>query len=246
MKRIPLLLAILCKPVIKSSFSSLHSPPSPQFWGNMNDQSPPELGDLGGQKMLSDVKFGSSMQVRFLLRLGLWAGTILLPPTIAIAPTQAAGRSPATCPTAFEPMIAQLLKDLPHYANRLTVKSRKLGGPPPGNYVMTISPPDFGTLPLVKQDSDANPSQPPHHQVFFTSLERQYSTNRITPLQGFHWSIWAQSGTGWQLVTLRSQLGSGPNGPVPDRILVPPKEADYSPIAEGIRLWLRDCAPPPP
>jgi hypothetical protein len=27
----------------------LHSPPSPQSWGDMNGQSPPELGDLGGE-----------------------------------------------------------------------------------------------------------------------------------------------------------------------------------------------------
>jgi hypothetical protein len=182
------------------------------------------------------------------LGLTLWAIATWAAP---IAPAQAAGHSPATCPTAFEPMIAQLLKDLPHYANRLTVKSRKLGGPPPGNYVMVMGPPDFGALPLADRDSpQPATTQPNLHQVFFTSLERQYSTNRITPLQGFHWSIWAQSSTGWQLVTLRSQLGSGPiassKDAIPDRILVPPKEADYSPIAEGIRLWLRDCAPPPP
>jgi hypothetical protein len=165
-----------------------------------------------------------------------WAGTI--------APAQPAGRSPATCPTAFEPMIEQLLKDLPHYANRLIVKSRKLGGAPPGNYVMVMGPPDFAALPLANRELDQ--AQPTHRQVFFTSLERQYSINQITPLQGFHWSIWAESSTGWQLVTLRSQLGSGPlvrsKSPSPDRILVPPREADYSPIAEGIRLWLRDCS----
>lgn len=162
-------------------------------------------------------------------------------------PSQAAGKSPATCPTIFEPMIEQLLKDLPHYANRLLVKSRRLGGPPPGNYVMVIGPADFGTLPLSNQP--LTPSQPGHRQVFFTSLERQYSTNRMTPLQGFHWSIWAESSTGWQLVSLRSQLGPGPldrSKDIPDRILVPPREADYSPIAEGIRMWLRDCAPPHP
>ncbi len=156
-------------------------------------------------------------------------------------PAQAAGLRPATCPTAFEPLIEQLLKNLPHYANRLLVKSRKLGGPPPGNYVMVISPPDFQALPLADR-APSNP-QPDHRQVFFTSLERQYSTHRITPLQGFHWSIWAPSSSGWQLVSLRSQLGPGPSAQS-DRILVPPKEADYSPIAEGIRLWLRDCAPP--
>jgi hypothetical protein len=35
----------------------LCSPPNPQFWGDMTDQSPPELGDLGGQMMSSEVKF---------------------------------------------------------------------------------------------------------------------------------------------------------------------------------------------
>lgn len=153
-------------------------------------------------------------------------------------PAQAAGQTPATCPIAFEPMVEQLLKDLPHYANRLIVKSRRLGGPPPGNYVIVIGQPDFQSLPLAAASTNG---QTGLRQVFFTSLERQYSGNRITPLQGFHWSIWAQSSTGWQLVTLRSQLGSGPATTI-DRILVAPREADYSPIAEGIRLWLRDCS----
>jgi hypothetical protein len=43
--------------VIEPSQNVLRSPPNPQFWGDMKDQSPPELGDLGGQRMLSEVKF---------------------------------------------------------------------------------------------------------------------------------------------------------------------------------------------
>jgi hypothetical protein len=31
---------------------TLRWPPSPQFWGDMNGQSPPELGDLGGQRRM--------------------------------------------------------------------------------------------------------------------------------------------------------------------------------------------------
>jgi hypothetical protein len=42
--------------VIEPSQNVLRSPPNPQFWGDMTDQSPPELGDLGGQMMPSEVK----------------------------------------------------------------------------------------------------------------------------------------------------------------------------------------------
>jgi hypothetical protein len=47
----------VCTQVIKSSRNVLRSPPNPQFWGDMRDQSPPELGDLGGQMMSDEVKF---------------------------------------------------------------------------------------------------------------------------------------------------------------------------------------------
>ena len=33
-----------------------NQPPSPQFWGNKNNQSPPELGDLGGNLFLRNLK----------------------------------------------------------------------------------------------------------------------------------------------------------------------------------------------
>jgi hypothetical protein len=201
--------------------------------------------------------------LRLLLGLGLWAAAIapvVARPSANPPPAKATTAPKADrCPIAFEPMVGQLLQDLPHYANRLIVKSRKLGGPPPGNYVMVISPPDFQALPLPGTTSgQASPegSIAPGdlRQVFFTSLERQYATRQITSLQGFHWSVWAPSPQGWQLVTLRSQLGPAPVGQSPlaqslqtrptaaeQRIWSPPREADYSPLAEGIRLWLRDC-----
>ncbi|NJO42644.1 MAG: hypothetical protein HC865_19005 [Cyanobacteria bacterium RU_5_0] len=35
--------------VVESNPTPAEPPPNPQFWGNRTDQSPPELGDLGGK-----------------------------------------------------------------------------------------------------------------------------------------------------------------------------------------------------
>jgi hypothetical protein len=47
--------ATVCTQVIESSQITGEQPPSPQFWGSKAIQSPPELGDLGGEKDLNEV-----------------------------------------------------------------------------------------------------------------------------------------------------------------------------------------------
>jgi hypothetical protein len=41
--------------VIEAGQITDEPPPSPQFWGSKTTQSPPELGDLGGEKDLNEV-----------------------------------------------------------------------------------------------------------------------------------------------------------------------------------------------
>jgi hypothetical protein len=43
--------------VIEAGQTTEEQPPSPQFWGSKIIQSPPELGDLGGEKDLNEVSF---------------------------------------------------------------------------------------------------------------------------------------------------------------------------------------------
>jgi hypothetical protein len=45
----------VCTQVIESGQTANEQPPSPQFWGSQTIQSPPELGDLGGEKDLNEV-----------------------------------------------------------------------------------------------------------------------------------------------------------------------------------------------
>jgi hypothetical protein len=102
------------------------------------------------------------------------------------------------------------------------------------------------------------------YQIFFTTLERQYrptherSSNRppnlnldlnleqqlgaaAPALQQFHWLILARATepaqSPWRLLSLRSQLASYP---AQDQLRSPTRNANHSPIAEGIELWLRD------
>jgi hypothetical protein len=61
----PLAEATLATEAIQSVHDSLHSPPSPQFWEDMTTQRPPELGDLGSQRMSTDVEIGLSLRESF-------------------------------------------------------------------------------------------------------------------------------------------------------------------------------------
>ncbi len=48
MATIPLLVSYRVYTSRESGEYSIDSPPSPQFWGSQSLESPPELGDLGG------------------------------------------------------------------------------------------------------------------------------------------------------------------------------------------------------
>jgi hypothetical protein len=60
---------------------TLRWPPSPQFWGDMNGQSPPELGDLGGQRRVYRYCPNCSQK----LQIPRWSGFRTLLPLRSIA-----------------------------------------------------------------------------------------------------------------------------------------------------------------
>jgi hypothetical protein len=148
-------------------------------------------------------------------------------------------RPHAACPDQLEELITLLLRDLPSYANRVTqrayIEAFRLTANLPGTIILAGHP-DYQPIELTARE------YLPHQddttsQVFFTTLERQYVSNKVVDLQHYYWLFLTQTESGWRLVLLFSSLGQTPPGQPP----TPPQDASQGVIARAIRLWLRDC-----
>ncbi len=146
----------------------------------------------------------------------------------------------AACPSEFQPLVALLLRDLPGYMNRfhhrLIRRDRSTNSP---TYVLLTSPPDFE--PLTLGPGAYQPTSPADaegvHQVFFTTLERQYTAGKAVHLQGYHWVFLTQTVSGWRLAMMFSHFGPYPATRPPS----PPENSSQGIAGQAIRTWLRDC-----
>jgi hypothetical protein len=143
----------------------------------------------------------------------------------------------SACPHDLKTLTELLLKDLPGYGNRVIQRARKLERTPYlSTYIIVAGNPDFKPLPL--NNRQYNPVLPDTtRQIFFTTLERQYSSNKVVEAQNYHWLFLTQTQDGWRLVMVYTQFGS-PSGKEPP---TPPQETSDGVIGQAIRLWLRDC-----
>jgi hypothetical protein len=159
----------------------------------------------------------------------------LLPLLLFTTPSWAAE---ATCPTEFEPLIEQMLPELPGYANRVIQRSRLPGDRDLLTYVLLAGRPEFEPLPLGTAQSDlGEQGDSDVRQVFVTTLERTYVTDGVREQQGYHWLFLTPSDRGWQLILAFSSIGSYPAG----KSITPPEDSTNGIIAQAVRLWLRDC-----
>lgn len=144
-----------------------------------------------------------------------------------------AQNSKSSCPVAIEPLIEELLKDLPSYANREIQRNRSVSYAYEPTNVITAGNAEFEPLPL-------SPNQPipeDPRQVFITTLERNEGTGKMVEVQHFHWLFLTKTQSGWRLALMFSSIGtSGENQPP-----LPPRESSQGAIAQAIRTWLRDC-----
>jgi hypothetical protein len=150
---------------------------------------------------------------------------------------QAVSLKTFSCPADVETLTNLLIKDIPGYANRVIQRVRKLDRPVYlSTYVIIARRPEFKPLPLTNRQY--NPVLPDtSQQVFFTTLERRYSQNKVIEAQNYHWLFLARSQDGWRLAMVYTQFGS-PSGDEPP---TPPQETSDGVIGQAIRLWLRDC-----
>lgn len=142
------------------------------------------------------------------------------------------------CPMELQPLTQTLLRDLPGYINRLYLRTVGQRADTPMSYALIASQPELTPLPI--ESAEYSPPQDENlHQVFFTVLERQYSTQSSTALQHYHWLFLARTQTGWQVALMFSRLGSYPADRT--KVLTPPRDSSQSLTAQAIRTWLRDC-----
>jgi hypothetical protein len=139
---------------------------------------------------------------------------------------------------SLETITAQLLLDLPSYSNRVTQRARRLSRSVDiYPYVLVAGKPDFQTLPLNSGDIVKKYESEGIEQVFFTTLERQYLNKKAVEIQQFHRLFLTKTKNGWTVVMMLTQTGEYPV----KSLIAPPRDSSESAIAQGVKLWLRDC-----
>lgn len=176
-------------------------------------------------------------------------------PVLADEPIEATGssnsgsfiRPETTCPQDLEPLAELLLRDLPAYTNRVSQRasslletdrlSPQLASDRNLPYLLLAEIPDFAPLTLGPgQYNPADPSiEPP--QLFFTTLERQYTDSDVRLFEQYHWMFLTQTDSGWRFVMMFSRLADYPEG----QPITPPRDTSFGAIAEATRQWLDDC-----
>ncbi|PAX58492.1 hypothetical protein CK510_07180 [Brunnivagina elsteri CCALA 953] len=134
------------------------------------------------------------------------------------------------------------MRDLPSYANRASQRARRLTRRGDTfSYTIAAGKPEFQPLPLNPSTTSSDTTKTLSEgieQVFFTTLERQYTAGKSVELQQFHWLLLTKTGSGWRKVMMFSQIGSFP---VTKQPLSPPRESSNGVVAQAVDVWLRDC-----
>ncbi|MEA5579369.1 hypothetical protein [Anabaena sp. UHCC 0451] len=140
---------------------------------------------------------------------------------------------------SLETLITQLMLDLPSYANRAAQRARRLSRSVDiYTYILVAGKPEFQPLPLNSAIDIAKKYESEGvEQVFFTTWERKYIDKKAVELQEFHWLFLTKTQIGWQVVMMFTQTGEYPVKP----LLAPPRNSSNGAIAQGVKLWLRDC-----
>ncbi|MGK7954699.1 MAG: hypothetical protein AB4063_05485 [Crocosphaera sp.] len=208
------------KLALKNQPTGLNSPPI------VATSTPPRRG-IGGEKRFIRVGLMSVLKV-------LTIACCLLP---LASPTQATPKEDKTCPSDLQTLMSWMLKDLPGYGNRVTQRARRSDRTVEVyNYILVAGNPEFEPLPLSNLQYESELPDDTK-QVFFTTLERQYTPTEAILLQNYYWLFLTPSSEGWRVVLLFSQLADLEQRDLP----LPPQDAINGAIGQGIKLWLKDC-----
>lgn len=147
-------------------------------------------------------------------------------------------RPQASCPQNFETLSDLLIRDIPSYTNRILQSSvADISTAYRPTYVITASRPE--RMPLEITDrvyTTPSDSSEDLHQLFFTTLERQYSGLDTVAIEHFHWLFLAPDENGWQMVFMFSAIEAE------DGAQIPPRDSSQGSVGQAVRRWLTDCA----
>jgi|GEM_PF-607226 len=158
-------------------------------------------------------------------------------------PTDRVGKRVRICsPENLEVLTTEMLQVLPGYANRASQRGRRLNKRGDVySYMVVAGRPEFIPLPLNPSGiSEVGKSATDNNveQVFFTTLERQYTTGKPIELQQFHWLFLTKTNSGWRKVRMFSQTGYAPGS---NKIPTPPRDSSDGKVGQAVDAWLRDC-----
>ncbi|MEM6425508.1 MAG: hypothetical protein AAF728_10170 [Cyanobacteria bacterium P01_D01_bin.128] len=170
-------------------------------------------------------------------RIAPLVGLLLGMPTLAQAPESGFIRPTMACPTDFETLSSLLVRDIPSYTNRILQSS--VADIPDGYrpaYVITASLPERAPLDITDQvyTTDADGHQQ-LQQLFFTTLERQYSDLEVTEINHFHWLFLAADGESWQMVFMFSAIAAE------GEVQLPTRDSSQGSVGQAVQRWLVDC-----
>lgn len=144
------------------------------------------------------------------------------------------------CPDDIENLTNLMLRDLPSYANRVTQRARlRDRSVDVYGYFIVAGRAEFA--PLTLGPGEYKPTIPNERdsvkQVFFTTLQRRYTSTNVVEIQDYHWLFLTKAESGWRLVMMYSATGPYPGGRPPTA----PRESSNGVVATAIEIWLRDC-----
>ncbi|ESA34151.1 hypothetical protein N836_18050 [Leptolyngbya sp. Heron Island J] len=146
-------------------------------------------------------------------------------------------RPQTSCPTDLDSLSKLLIRDIPSYTNRILQSS--VADIPTAYrpaYVIAASQPDQVPLEIRDRVYTTLPdSSEQLRQLFFTTLERQYSGLEATAINHFHWLFLAPDDMGWRMVFMFSAIAAG------DDAQIPPRDSSQGSVGQAVQQWLRDC-----
>lgn len=153
------------------------------------------------------------------------------------SPNPAYIRPQTTCPQDFSTLSTLLVRDIPSYTNRILQSS--VADIPTAYrpaYVIIASQPDQVPLEIKDRVYTTLPDSAQQlRQLFFTTLERQYSGLEATSISHLHWLFLAPDPDGWQMVFMFSVIDAE------DEVPLPPRDSSQGSVGQAVQRWLKDC-----
>ena len=160
---------------------------------------------------------------------------------IAVAQSQDNILQNQFCPEDIADLANLLTSSISEYGNRVIQKtsmySHKLDFF--HTYMITAGKPEIEPLSFKPFQSSTENHPQDVEQIFFTTLERQYSKNKtIIETQNYHWLIMTKTTEEWKLVMAFTKFGY----PQEDKFITsPPRDTTNGIIGQAVKLWLKDC-----